>query len=74
MKVHPFRDVLQQADKLLQQPNIDIYQQFNCGTCGMKQTMAVANTFYTKGTCEVCGSTTDIEANGCNMMTVTRAR
>jgi hypothetical protein len=74
MNVYPFNDVLAQADSLLANPNTDVYQQFQCGTCGMKQTMDVPNTFYTTGKCEVCGGITDLKANWCNFMTVSKLR
>jgi hypothetical protein len=70
MNLYPFQQVLDQVNDLLNDPTIDCYQQFKCAKCGMKQTMDVANTFYTSGKCEVCGSITDIKRDGHNFMMV----
>ena len=67
MKLHPFEEVCREAKKWADGGH-NAYQQFNCAKCGAKQTMDVANHFYRLGTCEECGHTTNIEANGCNYM------
>ena len=67
MKLHPWNDVLRDA-KLKMDQGFKVFQQFNCMYCGAKQTMEVPNTFYERGTCERCGSTTDIVKDGMNYM------
>jgi len=68
MKLHPIKSCMERADALIEKNhNVKVYQQFNCANCGAKQTMEEANAFYSHGTCEECGHTTDIEKDGCNM-------
>jgi hypothetical protein len=67
MKLHPFYKCVEQADKLIK-AGANIYQQFNCAKCGVKQTMGEANTFYKTGKCEECNHITNIEQDGCNYM------
>jgi hypothetical protein len=67
MKLHPFEECLRDADRLIKD-GANIYQQFNCAKCGVKQTMEVANTFFKLGKCEECGHVTNIEQDGCNYM------
>jgi len=67
MKLHPFDEVAKTAFEKMQQ-GATIWQQFNCAKCGIKQTMAEANRFFTRGICEECGHETDIKRNGCNVM------
>jgi hypothetical protein len=47
-------------------PKVEVFQQFNCAGCGIKQTMPDPNVLYTHGKCEECGAITDIEKHGCN--------
>lgn len=70
MIVHPFDEVLAQANELIAAGS-DVYQQFNCGACAQKLTIDVPNTFYTTGKCDACGALTDLKEAGCNMMVVT---
>jgi hypothetical protein len=67
MKLHPWQEVLDHADKLAGK-GIDCYQQFNCEHCGAKQTMEKPNVFHISGICEECGGETDIKKNGHNYM------
>jgi len=66
MNLFPFVDVVQRAKEVCATGNARCFQQFNCASCGTKQTMAEPNRFYTKGKCEECGHITDIWADGCN--------
>ncbi|HEX3341861.1 MAG TPA: hypothetical protein VHT68_22110 [Pseudolabrys sp.] len=76
MKLYPFRDCVEMADKLLKNSkNVETYQQFQCVGCGSKQTMEYPFTFYTIGHCEECDRLTDIQRDGCNFAVVaTRPR
>jgi transcription elongation factor Elf1 len=65
MRLHPFDECVKRATELMER-GADIYQQFNCATCGVKQTMDKPNAFYTHGICDKCGAETDIKTNGCN--------
>lgn len=67
MKLHPFYECAKEAEQRMKD-GADVYQQFNCAGCGMKQTMGDANVFHMLGTCEECGHITDIEKDGCNYM------
>ena len=69
MLLHPFDEVLKQADETIEKGG-KAYQQFTCVGCGNKLTMDVPNTFYTTGKCDSCGALTDIKANGMNFMAV----
>jgi hypothetical protein len=46
--------------------HVEVYQQFNCAACGMKQTMPDPNVLYTAGKCEECGAITNLRKYGCN--------
>jgi predicted RNA-binding Zn-ribbon protein involved in translation (DUF1610 family) len=69
---HPFDFVLDEANKLLENPNVNLYQKFTCIGCGNRLTMEEPNTFYTSGTCDKCGTLTDIRKEGCNYLVVAR--
>lgn len=71
MNLYPIESVLERAEGVLQSGG-SFYQQFLCASCGAKQTMEEANKMYAFGTCEECGSLTDIRANGCNLMAIFR--
>lgn len=67
MKVSPFHEVAKNADARIKD-GWDVYQQWNCAHCGVKQTMPTKNMFHHKGRCEECGKITDILKDGCNFM------
>lgn len=67
MKVHPFDECAKAAIKWTDQ-GATIFQQYNCGKCGTKQTMDEPNRFFNLGKCEECGHITDIKRDGCNYM------
>ena len=67
MKLHPWNECCAQAKEYMDN-GFKVFQQFNCGRCGVKQTMDNANVFYTRGRCEECGHETDIVKDGCNYM------
>jgi RNase P subunit RPR2 len=69
MKLYPFRDCIAGAEVRIRKGG-DVFQQFNCSSCGTKQTMPDRNIFYKTGRCEECGKITDIEQDGCNYMLV----
>ena len=67
MKIHPWNQVLENAELKMAQ-GFDIFQQWNCEHCGVKQTMPDANTFFERGICEECQKETNIKKNGMNFM------
>lgn len=69
MKLHPWNEVITQAEKYMAE-GFNIHQQWNCAHCGVKQTMDVANTFYMLGECEECGKQTNIRQDGHNYMLI----
>jgi hypothetical protein len=69
MNIYPFYKVAEQATLQVLLGNT-VHQQFLCSNCGVKQTMAEENKWFTQGVCEECGHTTDIEAAGCNYMMI----
>jgi DNA-directed RNA polymerase subunit RPC12/RpoP len=69
MKLFPWDEVAARADEIIRgDERAQVYQQWNCEHCGVKQTMPDANTFYENGICEECGKQTDIKKNGMNYM------
>ena len=70
---YPFDEVCKAADKLVGEGH-DVYQKFTCSLCGSRQGMQTPNVFHISGKCELCGTITDIRAQGCNYMLVTNAR
>lgn len=71
MKLYPFDDCAAAAAfELMTEHGAIIRQQFNCAVCGVKQTMAEENKFFTRGICEECGAETDIKRDGCNYMVI----
>ena len=46
------------------------YQKFSCSKCGQRLTMEQPNMFWHEGTCDQCGTVTDIKKQGCNYMMV----
>jgi DNA-directed RNA polymerase subunit RPC12/RpoP len=67
MNLHPFHVVAKNAETKIAD-GWDVYQQFNCAACGVKQTMPDKNKFYERGRCQECGHVTDIVKDGCNFM------
>jgi hypothetical protein len=67
MNLHPFDEVAKNAESKIRE-GWEVYQQFNCAGCGVKQTMDDKNIFHTRGRCEECGHVTDIRKDGCNFM------
>jgi hypothetical protein len=67
---NPFNDgpllvVAEQVQKLLlEHQNVLVYQKWTCSHCGVRQTMAAANTFFTSGSCEECHTISPIEKCG----------
>lgn len=69
MPDYPFDEVAKTAKEaaLL---GAEVHQKFTCAKCGVRQTIAEPNKFYTKGKCEECGHITDIKAQGCNYLII----
>jgi len=65
MKVYPLNECRKKAQEFMD-AGARVYQQFNCGTCGAKQTIDEENKFFTHGRCDVCGMETDLRIAGCN--------
>ena len=70
MNLHPIADCLKKADEAVLAKGGFVLQQFLCEECGAKQTMDEPNNFYTHGTCEECGHTTDLRETGCNFAAI----
>jgi len=66
---YPFDEVVKAADECIARGG-KVFQKFTCGNCGNRLTMEDADKFYTEGTCDKCGHTTDIVAAGCNYLVV----
>lgn len=66
---HPFDEVAASADEYIKKGG-QVFQKFTCSSCGNRLTMDVPNVFYKTGTCDECGTVTDIEAQGCNYLVV----
>jgi hypothetical protein len=73
MADHPIEECVKTADDIIKQGN-EIYQKFTCDKCESRQTIDVANTFFTHGKCEECGYVTDIEKKGCNYVAIFKVR
>jgi hypothetical protein len=69
MNLHPFDAVVANATSKIEQ-GWDVYQQWNCTHCGVKQTMPDKNKFFLSGRCEECGKITNIKKRGMNFMAV----
>lgn len=69
MKLHPFEDCVRIAAAQVRN-GVEVYQQFLCEHCRVKQTIESCNAFHTHGKCEECGKVTNIKKNGCNYMTI----
>jgi hypothetical protein len=70
---HDFDTVVASADEKIRAGGT-VYQKFTCQACGNRLTMDVPNTFYTSGTCDRCGSVTDIKAAGHNFLLIMSAK
>jgi predicted RNA-binding Zn-ribbon protein involved in translation (DUF1610 family) len=64
----PFEKMCEQAHGLIRQGML-VYQKFTCSTCGQRLAMEKPNVFFEEGTCDRCGSVTDIKRRGCNYAT-----
>jgi hypothetical protein len=47
-----------------------VYQKFTCSLCGSRQTIDLPNVFYKTCKCELCGSITNVEKQGCGIAVV----
>ena len=52
-----------QAEELVKQ-GFTVYQKWTCEHCKVRQSMPVANTFYTQGSCEECHGISSIKECG----------
>lgn len=67
MKLYPFWSVAADFQNFMRR-GANVYQQWNCAHCGVKQTMEKPNMMFKLGKCEECGKETDIAKDGCNYM------
>ena len=65
MADHPFDDIVRGARTEIAKGHW-ICQKFSCAGCGRRLTIDVPNVMHTHGTCDSCGTLTDIRARGCN--------
>ena len=64
---HPFDQVVDGAIEKMKD-GMTVFQKFTCSKCGQRLTMDVPNKFFVEGTCDKCGTITDIRKQGCNYM------
>jgi PHP family Zn ribbon phosphoesterase len=50
------------------------YLKFTCAYCRSRQTIDEANKLYTQGKCEECGTVTDIQKRGGNLLIILPVR
>ena len=63
----PLHECVATVDELrAKDPTIRVFQKFTCSHCQTRLTMAEPNTFFSQGTCDKCGATTEIRE--CNYM------
>jgi hypothetical protein len=67
---YPMDDILTEVNKVLENPNVNVFQKFTCAGCGNRLTIEEPNTFYTSGKCDACGHITDIKKDGCNFLVI----
>jgi hypothetical protein len=66
---YPFDECAAGAQEVTLRGGI-IFQKFTCSGCGNRLTMDVPNKFFTRGTCDQCGTETNIQETGCNFLAV----
>jgi len=69
----PFDEVVANADRMLAQGSITVWQKFTCSYCGVRQTMDTPDTFYKTGRCEECGLISNLELQGCGFTLIKSA-
>jgi hypothetical protein len=67
---YPMDDILTEVNKVLENPNVSVYQKFTCAGCGNRLTIEEPNTFYTSGKCDKCEAITDIKKDGYNFLVI----
>ena len=72
---YPLVEVAERVERIrTTQPGTDCYQKFTCAGCGARLTIDEPYRFYASGTCDQCGTVTDIAAQGCNFLYVSASR
>jgi hypothetical protein len=66
---YPLMEIAEAAEIVASQGGI-AYQKFTCGGCGARLTIDEPNKFYTRGECDQCHFTTNLEETGCNFLAV----
>jgi NAD-dependent SIR2 family protein deacetylase len=84
MNLYPWKEVIKAVENIIKTNGrelplselvgpdaiVQVFQQWNCTHCGVKQTMPEANHFSMSGRCEECGKLTNIKKRGMNYMVV----
>ena len=68
MRLYPWKECLVAIDEHLQDGKTNVYQQWICEHCGVKQTMETPNVIHETGSCEECKKITNIKKRGMNYM------
>lgn len=50
--------------------SVHFFQKFTCSKCGSRQTMAEPDRLFASGSCEECGTVTNLRERGCNYMLI----
>lgn len=68
----PFEEVVARAETLIAAGAI-VYFKFTCSNCGSRQTFDTPNAVYAEGSCEECGTVTDLRKDGIGFLMVVSA-
>jgi hypothetical protein len=66
---HPLSEIIKSVNEVIAKGGVT-FQKFTCQGCGNRLTIEEPNKFYTSGTCDNCGTLTDIEKHGCNFVVI----
>lgn len=66
---HPFYTVVEEAGRHVAN-GATVYQKWTCAGCGARLTLEEPNKFHLTGTCDMCPTVTNIEAQGCNYLLI----
>jgi ribosomal protein S27E len=64
---YPLDEIVEKANTALKTGAL-VFFKWTCKGCGVRQTFERANTLYTEGQCEECGTITSLKERGCNFM------
>ena len=64
----PWAEVVRQVEELAKDNHIQIYQKWTCQGCGNRLMIDEPNILYRTGSCDLCGTVTDIVTAGCGYL------